>query len=87
MMANTMRKGALLTWRLCLQASGIYRFEPEWLQILEGDPEAALPFQRLAGARVASLRCPILRPGTDQYTSADFTLEKAFAAERRAGYK
>jgi hypothetical protein len=62
---------------LCPRAPGIYRFGPEWHQSLEGDREVALPFQRLAGARVASLRCPILRPGTDQYTSVDFILEKA----------
>jgi hypothetical protein len=40
------------------------------------------------GARVASLRCPVFRPGTDQYMSGNFRLWKNPLPDvRLTGYK
>ena len=69
MRARRTRKGALHTWRLRLQTSGIYAILPS--QVGKSKPAGRLappaPWSGPGvGARVASLRCPILRPGQPQ---------------------
>ena len=61
------RKKAFFSWGRCPQTPGIYRFPAGMLVFLGrlAPPRwRALPHSgRWIGAQVASLRCPILRPG------------------------
>src|ERR1700738_4858240 len=64
------RKGSFWGWRLCLQTSGIFALLPSYgggrsrSGALRAAPAHGLA--PLVGARVASLRCPILRCGHRQ---------------------
>src|ERR1700730_8664587 len=64
------RKGSFWGWRLCLQTSGIFALLPSQgggrsrSGALRAAPAHGLA--PLVGARVASLRCPILRCGHRQ---------------------
>ena len=62
-MQRTMEEKRLSLWGRCPQAPGIYRFQAR----IPGSGERVKPLSRnpglRVGARVASLRCPILRSG------------------------
>ena len=67
------REGSFWGWRLCLQTSGIFALLPSHVggRSRSGALRAA-PAHGLAplvGARVASLRCPILRCGQPYFTT------------------
>lgn len=60
--SKTKSEEIFLSWGRCPQTPGIYRFPPEWLFSL-GRLAPPRHSGRWVGARVASLRCPILRLG------------------------
>jgi hypothetical protein len=70
---------------LCPRAPGIYRF---WAGMAQSTWRATRRRARhsspWAGARVASLRCPVFRPGTDQYMSGHFPIVEKSIARRPA---
>jgi hypothetical protein len=71
-----------------LELPGFIAFAPEWLNAPGGRLDAPPPFQPLGRRSGRTLRCPVFRPGIDQYISGHFRLWKNPLPDvRLTGYK